>query len=220
MENYRNLYNDLTKELNQLKEELSVAKKEYEAKREKLEDLSVDKIFIEDDLDDLKDEKKYMINSKKEKISNIFGYINTSFLSLTCIAGCAIGAYFMTENISLLKPLIIACSIMTLELIISSITECILKKKIIRKIENSEEYKNIITEIKEKEEELLKLKKLIPNLEKELKNKESRVNILNNKIEEIIGHQNSIKNEVFTKAMGISSDIEENQRPLIKIRTK
>lgn len=219
MDKYKNTYNNMTEKINKLVEKLSSTKKEYEEKKYKLEDALVDKVFIEDDLNDLKDDKEHMIKSKEEKISNIFGYIHTSTLALSCIAGCAIGAYCLSEYISVLKPLIITSSIMTVELLISNIIEKYLIKKSTIKIENSEQYKNLIIEINEKEEELKNLKEIIPNLKKEFNDVELRVNMLNNEIEELKESQLELKEEIFEKIMGITKETIED-RPLTKKRTK
>lgn len=206
-------------ELNAIKSSLSKTKKEYEEQKKKLEDAYLDKVFLEDDLNDLKDDKEHMIKSKKEKISNIFGYIHTTILALSCIVGCAMSVYNLSIYVSILNALIITSVIMVGDILISNVIEKILRKKAITKIENSEEYKKLLIEIAEKEEELSKIKEIIPNLEKEFNYIELRINMLNNKIEEIKDNQSMLKEEVFDKTMGIEDQNKENT-PLTRRRIK
>ena len=129
MEKYRSLYNKLKNEIEMLKKELSEEEKECFERQEKFKKTMLYKMNLEDELSDLKDKKEDDIKNNKKRISSIFDYIYSSFVTITFIAGVAISAYYMVENLSLLKPIITTIFAITLEVAITSIVEQILKKK-------------------------------------------------------------------------------------------
>lgn len=219
---YQEQYQKLIEELTVLEEKKAELQEIFITKKSEQSERNLNYRKLDEEIDELLRKKEMMHFSKKiHKLSTFFAFITVSVPAVIIYASNIIN---LINKISILKTLayniFIALPISTISVCATFYIGKAIIKKENNKIVNSNQYKELLNEIKNKEkqkEELMtNIQKISKEVEKAVTNFNEQKNLVDIKTEEI----EEFKKEVFFSVVDAPIKNEEKNKPLTKTRTK